>query len=245
MNDHEIAGLLAREAGELLLELREKGLDKGVSGYQLQVIADREAHLHISKRLKELCPEDFLLSEEGRDDKARLEAERVWIVDPLDGTQDYGRMGSIEWAVHVALVSGGQPLAGAVNLPAIGTLYGTLQTPTKQDSVNNPPVVITSRSQWGEAEAVAASIGGVVRSVGSAGVKAMAVVGGTADIYVHPSGLYEWDVCAPAAVAASAGLDVSGVDGSFLTYNKERPVVPVLLISKPEYTAAALDALHY
>ncbi len=245
MNDHEIAGLLAREAGELLLELREKALDKGVSGYQLQMIADREAHLHISKRLSELCPEDFLLSEEGRDDKARLDAERVWIVDPLDGTQDYGRVGSIEWAVHVALVSEGQPLAGAVNLPAIGTLYGTLQTPTKHDSVNNPPVVITSRSQWGEAEAVAASIGGVVRSVGSAGVKAMAVVGGTADIYVHPSGLYEWDACAPAAVAASAGLDVSGVDGSFLTYNKERPVVPGLLISKPEYTSAALDALHY
>ena len=209
------------------------------------MIADREAHLHISKRLNELCPEDFLLSEEGRDDKARLDAERVWIVDPLDGTQDYGRMGSIEWAVHVALVSEGQPLAGAVNLPAIGTLYGTLQTPTKHDSVNNPPVVITSRSQWGEAEAVAASIGGVVRSVGSAGVKAMAVVGGTADIYVHPSGLYEWDVCAPAAVAASAGLDVSGVDGSFLTYNKERPVVPGLLISRPEYTSAALAALHY
>ena len=245
MNDHEIAGLLAREAGELLLELREKGFNEGVSGYQLQIMADREAHLHISKRLSELCPEDFLLSEEGRDDKARLEAERVWIVDPLDGTQDFGRVGSIEWAVHIALVSGGQPLAGAVNLPAIGTLYGTLQIPTKQDAVNDPPVVITSRSQWGDAEAVAASIGGVVRSVGSAGVKAMAVVGGTADIYVHPSGLYEWDACAPAAVAASAGLDVRGVDGSVLTYNKERPVVPGLLISKPEFTSAALDALHY
>ncbi len=245
MNDHEIAGLLAREAGELLLELREKSFNEGVSGYQLQIMADREAHLHISKRLSELCPEDFLLSEEGRDDKARLEAERVWIVDPLDGTQDFGRVGSIEWAVHIALVSGGQPLAGAVNLPAIGTLYGTLQIPTKQDAVNDPPVVITSRSQWGDAEAVAASIGGVVRSVGSAGVKAMAVVGGTADIYVHPSGLYEWDACAPAAVAASAGLDVRGVDGSVLTYNKERPVVPGLLISKPEFTSAALDALHY
>ncbi len=245
MNDHEIAGLLAREAGELLLELREKGFNEGVSGYQLQVMADREAHLHISKRLSELRPEDFLLSEEGRDDKGRLEAERVWIVDPLDGTQDFGRVGSIEWAVHIALVSGGQPLAGAVNLPAIGTLYGTLQIPTKQDAVNDPPVVITSRSQWGDAEAVAASIGGVVRSVGSAGVKAMAVVSGTADIYVHPSGLYEWDACAPAAVAASAGLDVRGVDGSVLTYNKERPVVPGLLISKPEFTSAALDALHY
>ena len=245
MNDHEIAGLLAREAGELLLELREKGLEKGISGYQLQLTADREAHLHISRRLNELCPEDFLLSEEGRDDKTRLEAKRVWIVDPLDGTQDYGRTGSVEWAVHVALVEGGQPSAAAVNLPALGTLYGTLQIPTEQDSVNNPPVVITSRSQWGEAEAVAASIGGVVRSVGSAGVKAMAVVGGTADIYVHPSGLYEWDVCAPAAVAKAAGMDVSGVDGSHLTYNKERPVVPGLLISKPEYTSAALETLRY
>ena len=220
MNDHEIAGLLAREAGELLLELREKGLEKGISGYQLQLTADREAHLHISRRLNELCPEDFLLSEEGRDDKTRLGAERVWIVDPLDGTQDYGRTGSVEWAVHVALVEGGQPSAAAVNLPALGTLYGTLQIPTEQDSVNNPPVVITSRSQWGEAEAVAASVGGVVRSVGSAGVKAMAVVGGTADIYVHPSGLYEWDVCAPAAVATAAGMDVSGVDGSHLTYKQ-------------------------
>ena len=115
MNDHEIAGLLAREAGELLLELREKGLEKGISGYQLQLTADREAHLHISRRLNELCPEDFLLSEEGRDDKTRLEAKRVWIVDPLDGTQDYGRTGSVEWAVHVALVEGGQPSAAAVN----------------------------------------------------------------------------------------------------------------------------------
>ena len=159
MNDHEIAGLLAREAGELLLELREKAVEKGISGYQLQLTADREAHLHISRRLSELCPEDFLLSEEGRDDKARLGAERVWIVDPLDGTQDYGRVGSVEWAVHVALVEDGQPSAAAVNLPAIGTLYGTLQIPTKQDSVNDPPIVITSRSQWGEAEAVAASVG--------------------------------------------------------------------------------------
>ena len=245
MNDHEIAGLLAREAGELLLELREKAVEKGISGYQLQLTADREAHLHISRRLSELCPEDFLLSEEGRDDKARLGAERVWIVDPLDGTQDYGRVGSVEWAVHVALVEDGQPSAAAVNLPAIGTLYGTLQIPTKQDSVNDPPIVITSRSQWGEAEAVAASVGGVVHSVGSAGVKAMTVVGGSADIYVHPSGLYEWDVCAPAAVARAAGLDVSGVDGYHLTYNKERPVVPGLLISKPEYTAVALETLRY
>ena len=169
----------------------------------------------------------------------------MWIIDPLDGTRDYGLRGSVEWAVHVALVVAGRPVAAAVALPALGTLYGTLQDRVDGAvSGNDRPVVITSRSQWGEAEEVAAAIGGVVRNVGSAGVKAMAVVAGSADVYVHPSGLYEWDACAPAAVAAAAGLDVSGVDGSDLVFNKPRPVVPGLLVSRPEYTAATRRALR-
>ena len=245
MNDHEVAGLLALEAGELLLEIRKNFTKQGSSSHQLQSLGDSEAHKLIAMRLSELRSNDSLLSEEGSDDKARLEAERVWIVDPLDGTQDFGRTGSVEWAVHVALVIEGQPEAAAVCVPALGNLYGTQQVLVPRSSMNNPPVVITSRSQWGEAEAVAASIGAVVHSVGSAGFKAMAVVGGSADVYVHPSGLYEWDVCAPAAVAKAAGLDVSGVDGSVLTYNKARPVVSGLLISRPEYTESALGALKY
>ena len=245
MNDHEIAGLLARETGEILVDLRERVLAEGGSGYQLRYLGDQAAHRHLTDRLAELRAGDAVLSEEGDDDRLRLNAERVWIVDPLDGTQDYGRQGSVEWAVHVALVVAGQPVAAAVALPALGTLYGTLQDRVNGAvSGNDRPVVITSRSQWGEAEEVAAAIGGVVRNVGSAGVKAMAVVAGSADVYVHPSGLYEWDACAPAAVAAAAGLDVSGVDGSDLVFNKPRPVVPGLLVSRPEYTAATRRALR-
>ena len=245
MNDHEIAGLLARETGEILVDLRERVLAEGGSGYQLRYLGDQTAHRHLTDRLTELRAGDAVLSEEGDDDHLRLEADRVWIIDPLDGTQDYGRRGSVEWAVHVALVVAGRPVAAAVALPALGTLYGTLQDRVDGAvSGNDRPVVITSRSQWGEAEEVAAAIGGVVRNVGSAGVKAMAVVAGSADVYVHPSGLYEWDACAPAAVAAAAGLDVSGVDGSDLVFNKPRPVVPGLLVSRPEYTAATRRALR-
>ena len=245
MNDHEIAGLLARETGEILVDLRERVLAEGGSGYQLRYLGDQTAHRHLTDRLTELRAGDAVLSEEGDDDHLRLDADRVWIIDPLDGTQDYGRRGSVEWAVHVALVVAGRPVAAAVALPALGTLYGTLQDRVDGAvSGNDRPVVITSRSQWGEAEEVAAAIGGVVRNVGSAGVKAMAVVAGSADVYVHPSGLYEWDACAPAAVAAAAGLDVSGVDGSDLVFNKPRPVVPGLLVSRPEYTAATRRALR-
>jgi len=245
MNDHEIAGLLARETGEILVDLRERVLAEGGSGYQLRYLGDQTAHRHLTDRLTELRAGDAVLSEEGDDDHFRLEADRVWIIDPLDGTRDYGLRGSVEWAVHVALVVAGRPVAAAVALPALGTLYGTLQDRVDgAASGNDRPVVITSRSQWGEAEEVAAAIGGVVRNVGSAGVKAMAVVAGSADVYVHPSGFYEWDACAPAAVAAAAGLDVSGVDGSDLVFNKPRPVVPGLLVSRPEYTAATRRALR-
>ena len=246
MNDHEVAGLLARETGEILVDLRERTLSEGGSGYQLRHLGDQAAHYHLIERLGELRAEDAVLSEEGTDDRSRLEADRVWIVDPLDGTQDYPRQGSVEWAVHVALVVGGRPVAAAVDLPALRILYGTLQTRIERTGgASEQPVVITSRSQWGEAEEVAAAIGGVVHHVGSAGVKAMAVVSGSADVYVHPSGLYEWDACAPAAVAAAAGLDVSGVDGSDLVFNKPRPVVSGLLISRPEYTMAARRALRW
>jgi 3'(2'), 5'-bisphosphate nucleotidase len=147
--------------------------------------------------------------------------------------------------VHVALVIDGRPVAGAVSVPANRGLYGTLQSPLPTPTRRERPIVVTSRSQWGHAEDVAADLGGEVNAFGSAGAKAMAVVSGVANVYVHPSGLYEWDVCAPAAVAAAAGLDVTGVDGSDLVFNKARPVVPGLLISRPEYTERARAALRW
>jgi 3'(2'), 5'-bisphosphate nucleotidase len=245
IDDHAVAGLLAREAGDLLLDLRGRSLAEGVSGWRLQSLGDRAAHDHLVGRLTELRPDDAVLSEEGADDRSRLGAERTWIIDPLDGTQDYPRVGSTEWAVHVALVIDGRPVAAAVSVPANGGLYGTLQSPLSTPIHRERPIVVTSRSQWGHAEDVATALGGEVHAFGSAGAKAMAVVSGAADVYVHPSGLYEWDVCAPAAVAAAAGLDVTGVDGSELVYNKARPVVPGLLVSRPEYTERARAALRW
>ncbi|MAG04724.1 MAG: 3'(2'),5'-bisphosphate nucleotidase CysQ [Acidimicrobiaceae bacterium] len=245
--DHQLAGLLARQAGRLLVDVRNQAWSQGRTRNQVMEMGDRAAHDHLVNGLARMRPDDAVLSEEGDDDVRRLSAERVWILDPLDGSRDYGVPGSVEWAVHVALVVNGVPVAAAVDLPAVGRLYGTLQEPVGggRNRQRDRPIVITSRSQWGEAEHVAAAIGGVVRSCGSAGVKAMAVVEGTADVYVHPSGLYEWDVCAPAAVAASAGLDVCGMDGSDLAYNKARPVVQGLLVTRPDYTSGVRSSLSW
>ena len=245
MQDHEVAGLLAGEAGKLLLEIRDRAMAEGWSPNRLRDEGDGQAHQLLADRLAGLRPHDAVLSEEGADDGHRVHAERVWIVDPLDGTHDFGRPGSIEWAVHIALVVDGSPSAAAVCLPASRRLYGTAMSTAQRPTERVRPVVITSRSQQGEAEEVAAAIGGVVRSCGSAGVKAMAVVAGSADVYVHPSGLYEWDACAPAGVAMAAGLDVHGVDGSRLEFNKAQPVVPGLVISRPEYTGSVLSALRW
>ena len=245
MQDHEVAGLLAGEAGKLLLEIRDRAMAEGWSPNRLRDEGDGQAHQLLAGRLASLRPHDAVLSEEGADDGHRVHAERVWIVDPLDGTHDFGRPGSIEWAVHIALVVDGSASAAAVCLPASRRLYGTAMSTAQRPTERVRPVVITSRSQQGEAEEVAAAIGGVVRSCGSAGVKAMAVVAGSADVYVHPSGLYEWDACAPAGVAMAAGLDVHGVDGSRLEFNKARPVVPGLVISRPEYTGSVLSALRW
>ncbi|CAI8405896.1 MAG: 3'-phosphoadenosine 5'-phosphate phosphatase [Acidimicrobiales bacterium AG-410-I20] len=245
MNDHELAGLLAQQTGLLLLEARQKAFADGKSGKQVQDLGDRLAHEYLVQKLSELRPGDAVLSEEGVDSFERLEMERTWIVDPLDGTRDYGYPDSREWAVHVALVTEGQPQAAAVSIPADNRLFGTNQTPFHIPPARNEPIVITSRSQWGDAEEVAHAIGGTAVACGSAGYKAMAVVSGAVDVYVHPSGLYEWDTCAPAAVAESAGFDVSGVDGGHLSFNKPRPVVAGLLISRPEYTERVKEVLRW
>ena len=245
MNDHELAGLLAQGTGSLLLEVREKAFASGRSGKEVQMLGDRLSHEYLVQKLAEFRPDDAVLSEEGTDDLERLKAQRTWIVDPLDGTRDYAYPDSREWAVHVALVTEGQPIAAAVALPADNHLFGTKQTPFHFPPARQEPIVITSRSQWGEAEEVARAIGGTAQACGSAGFKAMAVVSGAVDVYVHPSGLYEWDTCAPAAVAEAAGFDVSGVDGKRLQFNKPRPVVAGLLISRPEYTEVVKETLQW
>ncbi len=243
MEDHELAARLAYDVGVALISLRAESLNEGLSMWELEMMGDQIAHELIVERIGEVRPGDIVLSEEGADDRRRLTADRVWIVDPLDGTADFGTPSGDNFAVHVALVVDRQPVAAAVSVPARSMLYGTQMSPLPRPPRREQPLVITGRSQARTGAMVARAIGGQVVVAGSAGLKATAVVGGQADVYVHRSGLWEWDACAPAAVARAAGLHVSGADGSHLVYNQARPIVPGLVISRPAYARDVLAAL--
>jgi len=245
LDDHALAARLATEAGELLVGLRDELFDAGARPWQVMDQGDARAHELLAARLHEARPDDAVLSEEGRDPKGRVNAERVWIVDPLDGTNEYGERGRRDWAVHVALVREGVPVAGAVALPAIGRTFCTRPAPTLPARVaGRRPRIVTSRTRPPYATLVIAdALGADVAPLGSAGAKAMAVVTGDADLYAHSGGQYEWDSAAPVAVAAAAGLHVSRLDGSPLVYNRPDPWLPDLLICRPELAGPALDAL--
>ncbi len=244
LDDHQLAIELASATGELLVELREALLRRGTSAWELESQGDRQAHNLLVERLAQARPDDAVLSEEGADNRARLDARRVWIVDPLDGTNEYGSPPRADWAVHVALVTDGVPTAGAVALPAMGLTLGTEPAPELPAREDGPFRVIASR--WhpsGAAQVVAAELGGRLLGMGSAGAKAMAVVLGHADVYAHSGGQYEWDNCAPVAVARAAGLHCSRIDGSELVYNNPSVYLPDFLICRPEIAERCLDAL--
>jgi len=239
--DHDIARALAADAGRLLLDLRVAMGKDGASERQIKDAGDRESHLFLMEALRRLRPDDGVLSEEGKDDAARLAESRVWIVDPLDGTREYGE-GRHDWAVHVALAIDGVPVVGAVALPGVGTVLDTGVAPTVPPRPDGRAVQLAvSRSRPPALSiAVADALGGELVPMGSAGYKAMAVVTGEVDAYVHGGGQYEWDNCAPAAVALAAGLHASRLDGSPLTYNHEDPYLPDLVICRAELATAVL-----
>jgi 3'(2'), 5'-bisphosphate nucleotidase len=243
--DHGLAASVAWEAGELLVRIRAQLVAEGADTDTLKAEGDRQAHdLIMALLASRLAAGDAVLSEEGKDDAVRLGARRVWIVDPLDGTREFGEPPRTDWAVHVALVIGGVPVAGAVALPALEMVLGSYPAPTLPPAGDGPPRVIVSRSRRPAAATwLAEQLDGTLVELGSAGAKAMAVVRGEADIYAHSGGQYEWDSCAPVAVAAAAGLHTSRLDGSPLVYNNADPYLPDLLICRPELAAAALEAL--
>jgi 3'(2'), 5'-bisphosphate nucleotidase len=228
-NDQELAQTVAHEAGSLLLELRAA---ESVPPTQLGAEGDARSHALIAERLRKHAPGDAIRSEEGmrRDTSA---ARRVWIIDPLDGTREYAE-GREDWAVHIALWEGGEIVAGAVALPSLG---GTLCT-SAPPPLPPPPArvrVVVSRSRPPEvARAVADALDGELVAMGSAGVKATAILRGAGDVYVHAGGQYEWDSAAPVAVAAAAGAHVSRLDGSRLVYNCADPWLPDLLVCRVE-----------
>lgn len=243
-DDTTLAGTLAAEAAELLIDLRGSDL----TGKALGKEGDQRANHLLLSRLAELRPDDTVLSEESADNKARLTAQRVWIIDPLDGTREYVRTGHIDWAVHVALWERGDLTVGAVSLPALGVTYTSAPEPIPSAvgllgarTDDRPRVVVSGSRPPTFSEAVAAALGGELVSLGSAGAKAMAVVRGEADAYVHAGGLHEWDTAAPVAVARAHGLWCGRIDGSDLSYNRDELFQPDLVVCRPEVKEAILD----
>jgi 3'(2'), 5'-bisphosphate nucleotidase len=237
VTDEDLAARLAEGAGLLLLALRENGC---LTGRALGAVADQVANAFILTALKEWRPEDAVLSEESPDNPARLERDRAWIVDPLDGTREYVE-GRSDWAVHVALAVRGKPALGAVAVPALGRLHRSDGGAAPAASPRPRPLMLVSRTRApAEAEALAALIGADIVPMGSAGAKAMAVVAGEADLYYHAGGQHEWDNCAPAAVALGAGLHASRIDGAPLAYNRPDTLVPDLVIGRPDLAARVI-----
>ena len=235
-SDEALAERLATAAGLILLDLQKSGEFEGKA---LGKAGDARANAMLMHELRAARREDAILSEEEKDNVVRCESSRAWIVDPLDGTREYSE-GRSDWAVHVALAVDGVPRVGAVALPGLG-LTLTSGAPRPLEPANVPPKMLVSRTRpAAEAVFVAEKIGAELLGMGSAGAKAMAVVRGEADIYLHTGGQYEWDNCAPAAVAMAAGLHVSRVDGSPLVYNCANPYLPDLLICRKELAEAAL-----
>ena len=242
IDDHVLAVEVSAEAGRLLMELRQA--DDGSDPARLRDEGDRRAHERILGLLGAARPDDAVLSEEGADDHRRLSFERVWIVDPLDGTREFAEAGRSDWAVHIALSVGGRAVVGAVALPALGVVLATRPAPSMPAARPGPLRVVTSRTRRPPASAVVAeALGAELVPLGSAGAKAMAVVRGEVDAYVHAGGMYQWDSAAPVAVAAATGLHVSRIDGSPLVYNEPDPYLPDLLICRPELAEACLRAL--
>jgi len=242
VTDHEVAGELAEAAGRLLLEVR--AAHRAAGDRERGDAGDARSHAFLLAELGRRRPGDAVLSEEGLDDPARLTAERVWIVDPLDGTREFGELDRTDWAVHVALWTAADGLvAGAVALPAQGV---TLRTPSVAlgERPPGPPRIVVSRTRPPAlAEHVRARLGGELVPMGSAGAKMSAVVQGAADVYVHAGGQYEWDSAAPVAVAMAAGLHASRLDGSPLRYNRPDPLLPDLVVCRPHLAAAVLAAV--
>ena len=237
--DAVLAAALATEAGALLVALRREGR---LTGPALGAEGDRIANAFLCDALTRHRPDDALLSEEQADDRARLSASRVWIVDPLDGTREYGE-GRDDWAVHVALAIDGIAGTGAVALPARGLTLASDPAPAPIPA-NTPPRLVVSRTRpAAEALRVAEAIGAELVPMGSAGAKAMAVVLGEADIYLHSGGQYAWDNAAPVAVAVAAGLHASRLDGSPLVYNRAETWLPDLLICRSQWVQPILRIL--
>ena len=237
MDDAALAAHLARMAGRILLDVRDANV---FSGKALGKAGDETANQFLVHAIRALRPDDALLSEESKDTPERLDKSRVWIVDPVDGTREYGEART-DWAVHVGLAIDGEAQVGAVALPGCDEVLRTDRPVTVPPAPDLLRMVVSRTRPAREAELVAETIGAELVPMGSAGAKAMAVIRGEADIYLHSGGQYEWDSCAPVAVAKAHGLHCSRIDGSALHYNCEDVYLPDLLICRRQHADRVLQ----
>jgi 3'(2'), 5'-bisphosphate nucleotidase len=237
MTDAELAAHLAEIAGRLLIEVRASGM---LSPKALGKAGDATANQFLVHALREQRPDDGLLSEEEKDNPERLAKSRVWIVDPVDGTREYGEERT-DWAVHVGLAIDGVASIAAVALPGLGAVLRTDRPGTVPPAPETLRMVVSRTRPAREATEVAERLGADLVPMGSAGAKAMAIVRGEADIYLHSGGQYEWDSCAPVAVALAHGLHCSRIDGSPLVYNQADVYMPDLLICRKDHAERVLS----
>jgi 3'(2'), 5'-bisphosphate nucleotidase len=239
-----IAEAAANAAARELLTLRSQAAGEATAQADLGKRGDRLSHDLLIATLTAAHPGDWILSEESADDPGRVGRDRVWIIDPLDGTREYGEPGRTDWAVHVALAQGDALSLGIVALPAIGLTISSANPPPIP-SRDGPIRMVVSRTRApAMALEVGRRLGAVVTEMGSAGAKAMSILLGNADVYLHAGGQYEWDSAAPVAVAIAAGLHASRVDGSPLVYNRYPAWQPDLIICRPELAGAVLEAVN-
>lgn len=244
LDDHQLAARLAEDAGRLLLDVRDELAD--ATGAERKAAGDRRSHEFLMDALAAARPGDAVLSEEGADDPKRLSSARVWIVDPLDGTREFSELGRDDWAIHVALWQEGELVAGAVALPGQDVTLATplVEVPPATALLHDGPRVVVSRTRPPAfALHVRDRLNGTLVEMGSAGAKIAAVIQGRAEVYVHAGGQYEWDSAAPVAVARAVGLHTSRIDGSPLRYNRPDPLLPDLVVCRPEYAEAVLAAV--
>ena len=243
--DQQLASRVATEAGAMLVELRDELVAEGIHYWDLKDEGDVAGHRYIMSALTAARPDDVILSEEAADNRRRLNAERVWIIDPIDGTNEFAEHPRHDWAIHIALWEAGELTAASVALPTLGITFDASPAAVVPPSTRAKPLLVTSRSRNPYcAVMVANALGCDVARLGSAGAKAMAIVMGEADIYVHDGGMYQWDSAAPSAVAKAAGLHVSRIDGSPLKYNQESLWLPDFLVCRTELAEPALNALN-
>ena len=240
-DDAALAAHLAECAGHILTEVRRAGI---FGEKALGKAGDQTVNQFLVHALRETRGADGLLSEEMKCDGSRLAKSRVWIVDPVDGTREYGEARA-DWAVHIGLAIDGVATVGAVALPDMngGMVLRTDQPRPLPAAADIPRMVVSRTRPAAEALAVAEAIGAELVPMGSAGAKAMAVILGQAEIYLHSGGQYEWDSCAPVAVAKAHGLHCSRLDGREPVYNQEDTYMPDILICRPEYAPRIFAAL--